>query len=491
MHGRIVRYLSSNGKGAVINASKMLFDFTKETWHDTKVMPAVGLFVEFRAGEKGQISDCRVSKFQEFNEQTLVSERDFWRTDTDEQLATLQSDLRDKIIQDIYKNTDYTKIKTIPLTIKTIDSIKNYFHKEFLAVGFLNDMYLQRDKTLYDYGVVKRFLSKTLDNLLFQDKTIKRDDFVDELSVITRLEASYRDFERYKNINLQNIYDEYFLIPQCHFKALLIAIDACNEQLTYCKRKAASIRSEQSILERRLAAKTRVEETLARQEKLKEESAKLEKTEKYNKALSERLLKIKEQFEKHYFEAFIKTFASMKDRIYKKIKNGLDICITLLDDKIYERILSSVALKKGFFRHEENGQVPTCLCYIEQYLDRLNKDRLNEQDTIMYRYINKLLKKYRKNYMIISSNETMSADMKLQILGISKFHIVKIASKQTQFFSFVREIKFERIYIDRATSWKDPNELISEAKALKTNKDTEYTILESNPLLSSRQFLMD
>ena len=107
MHGKIVRYLNSNGKGVVINASKMLFDFTKEAWHDKKVMPMVGMFVEFRCNDLHQITDCKVSRFQEFGGNTMLTEADFWHHDTDEELITLQSNARDAIVQKIYKSTDY------------------------------------------------------------------------------------------------------------------------------------------------------------------------------------------------------------------------------------------------------------------------------------------------------------------------------------------------------------------------------------------------
>ena len=133
MHGKIVRYLNSNGKGVVINASKMLFDFTKEAWHDKKVMPMVGMFVEFRCNDLHQITDCKVSRFQEFGGNTMLSEADFWHHDTDEELITLQSNARDAIVQKIYKSTDYMKLTNIPLDLKLVDTIKDYFHQEFLT----------------------------------------------------------------------------------------------------------------------------------------------------------------------------------------------------------------------------------------------------------------------------------------------------------------------------------------------------------------------
>jgi len=102
MHGKIVRYLSNNGKGVVINSSKMLFEFTKETWHDKKVIPMVGMYVEFRCDEYQKITSCKASKFQDFKKEYLVTEMDFWKNESDEKLEALQSNKRDYIVQNIY-----------------------------------------------------------------------------------------------------------------------------------------------------------------------------------------------------------------------------------------------------------------------------------------------------------------------------------------------------------------------------------------------------
>lgn len=160
MHGKIVRYLSSNGKGAVINLSRKLFEFTKETWHDKKVIPAVDMFVEFRCNEAGQITDCKASKFQDFSGNSMISESEFWHHETDEQLETLLSNKRDAIVQKIYKETNYQKIKEITLDIKPMESLKRYFYQEFSAIAFLNDLYLPKNKYLYDYTHLKRFSAK-------------------------------------------------------------------------------------------------------------------------------------------------------------------------------------------------------------------------------------------------------------------------------------------------------------------------------------------
>ncbi|WP_299548477.1 hypothetical protein [uncultured Helicobacter sp.] len=480
MHGRIVRYLNSNGKGVVINASKMLFDFNKETWHDKKVMPMVGMYVEFRCNDAHQITDCKVSKFQEFGGNTMISESDFWHHDTDEELFTLQSNARDAIVQKIYKSTDYTKITEIPLTIKLVEAVKSYFHQEFLAISFLNDLPVSNEETLFDYAYLKRFGVKALDNLLFSDKTIAKDDFIGELSVMTRLDSAFMDFSRYNNANLKQIFQDSFLTKQCHYQALVVAVNNAKDSQNLALKRTNALKGDILLFERRIQANLDLEKNTQKLEKAKKELEEMLKSEKYYNGLYMHLTDMKEKFEEYYLKSFSELYQKVYMRIYKKVKSGLDICITILDNKIYHKVINSVAFSKSFFKIPENDRVPNIIYFVEQYMEHLNKDRLNEKDALTYRYVDKLCKANRKHFLIISTNEKRATEIKIKILAQNKFNVVKTAYKNTIYFALVNEICFERIYIDPENIWKSPNELIRETKALKINSNTKFALLPSS-----------
>lgn len=477
MHGRIVRYLNSNGKGVVINASKMLFDFNKKTWHDKKVMPMVGMYVEFRCNEAQQITDCKVSKFQEFGGHTMISEADFWRYDSDEELLALQSNARDAMVQKIYKSTDYTKLKEVPLTIKLVDTIRNYFHQEFLAISFLNDLPLPSNSVIFDYAHLKRFGVKALDHLLFNDKTIAKDDFIEELSVMTRLDSALQDFSRYVNVSVKNIFEEYFLRNQCHYQALLTALTNTKDSQNLSLKRIHSFKSDILLLERKIQAN--LLNNTQKLQKIKAELENMQKAEIYYGKLFVHLNTIKERFEEHYFKLFSELYQKVYARIYKKVKSGLDICMTILDDKIYYKTINSIAFSKNFFKANENTEVPNVLYFAEQYIGHLNKDHLNPRDAQMYRYIDKIYKNYRKHFLIVTTNEKRATELKIKILSQNKFNVVKIASKNTIFFTLINEIHFERIYIDQDNTWKPPGVLIEEAKAHRKNANSRYALLPS------------
>lgn len=478
MHGKIVRYLNSNGKGVVINASKMLFEFTKDAWHDKRVIPMVGMYVEFRCNEAHQITDCKLSKFQEFGGATMVSETQFWRCETDDELLRIQSDARDEIVKKIYKGTDYTKISNIPLNLKVVDSIKKHFHQEFLAISFLNDLPLIKNQIFYDYTFLKRFSAKALDHLLFNDKTIRKDDFIEELSVMTRLESALQDFERFSNVNVKHIFEQAFLLEQCHYQALQVAITNAKDSQSLAQKRVSALRSDCLLFERRIEARLDIPNNTAKLEKARTELKKMQENENFYNRLYAYLSQLSRKFEEYYFKAFEEIFSKVHLRIHKKVKSGLDVCVAIIDEKIYRKSLNSVAFSKNFFKNPLNDRAPNIFYFIEQYLEHLNKERLNEKDVLLYKYSLKLKKSLRKNYLIVSSDEKRATEMKLEILAQNKFNVIKTAYKNTIYFSLVNEICFDKIYIDPSHIWKTPAEIIEEGKLLKLNANSTYVILE-------------
>ena len=51
MHGKIVMYMESTGRGTVMNLAKVFYDFNRLSWQHKRSMPSVGVYVEFTADE--------------------------------------------------------------------------------------------------------------------------------------------------------------------------------------------------------------------------------------------------------------------------------------------------------------------------------------------------------------------------------------------------------------------------------------------------------
>lgn len=477
MHGKIVRYLSSNGKGVVINSSKMLFEFTKETWHDKKVIPMVGMYVEFRCDEYQKITSCKASKFQDFKKEYLVTEMDFWKNESDEKLEALQSNKRDYIVQNIYKTTQYDNLQNIPLTLEVVQIIERYFYQEILAITFLNNISLPKEPVLYDYVHFKRFGQKALDSLLYNDKTISKDEFIDELNVIARLESAYNDFEHYSHLNIKNIFEKHFLAQQCHFQALLIAIDKAKNSQNYYLRRIEFLRGQILLLDKRIQNKNEVEKSLAKKERFQEELKSLLQDSTKAATRYSKLEILRRDFEEKYYKIFEVLFWQFYQRIHKRVKEGLDVCITHLDDKIFLKSLHSLAYQKNYFKSLQNDRAPTILYYMEQYLEHLNKERLNEADSLLYCHVEKIKKEHCKYFLIVTSDEKEALWLKLKLLLQSKFYSVKVAYKQIVYFHLLREYQFEKIYIDGQNLWKDIKGIIEDVKSLKNNAKTPLVLI--------------
>lgn len=476
MHGRIVQYSNSNGRGVVINNSKMIFEFTKEAWHDKKVIPMEDMFVEFRCNEINQITDCKASKFQEFGgEGIFIGESDFWHSRTDEELETTQSNKRDLAIQEIYRKINYDAIKMVPLTISVDSVIKRYFQQHFLAVSFLDDLHIAQQKILLEFIHTKRFTMKALDNLLFKDNTIKKDDFIEELGIILRLENFLMDIDH--KVDVENLFLEYFIKNQLHYQALNFALENGKDTLKIVQRRMQTYNAKLVAIVRKLELLTKKpQEMLEEREKMEKELKKLIKQQGIVSQRISRLSGIKAEFYKRYYQSFEKSFQKIHTMLYKKIKNGLDICITLLDDKIYHKSLQSQAMKNCYFRYLENQLAPISINFMEQYLDKLNKERLSESDKHLYLYYQKLKEMAKKFFLVISTDEKTALDMSMKILGEGKFHCVQIAYKEIILSSMMRDFVFDTIHIDKKSLWTTLQELIAEIKSFKSGKNVEIVV---------------
>ncbi|MCH5336912.1 MAG: hypothetical protein J1D99_05805, partial [Campylobacter sp.] len=131
MHGKIAIYMDSTGRGTVVNVSNMFFDFNLHSWNDKRNMPCTGMLVEFRCDGKNATT-IYPSRFQEFKEGDFITEKDFFKTASDDELEDLQQTRRGNYITELFRSTDYDTIKTIPLSFTIPQAIQQYFSAEIL-----------------------------------------------------------------------------------------------------------------------------------------------------------------------------------------------------------------------------------------------------------------------------------------------------------------------------------------------------------------------
>ncbi|TXE82978.1 hypothetical protein FPD46_03765 [Campylobacter peloridis] len=479
MHGKIMVYVDGTGRGTVINLAKTFFEFNKHAWHDKRSMPTVGMFVEFRSDGK-HITDLRPSKFQEFGENDFIKERDFWKTDSDDELEDLRLTRRDAYVQELYRETNYDELEKITLNVTIPQAIQRYFYNETLSINAVKDINTEEVPYIIDFFALKRFLYKALDTLLFSDNTINQADFSAMKNIIVHLEMAHKDMkDKQKHINMERIYDEVFLSHQCHYQALLASLDNRKNRKLALERQmstlASDIKAKQARVESESGKKRQELEELIAEKKHKLVELKNE-LDYFSKSI-EKLELIKKSFYDKNLTIFTNSFNLAREKLFEKIKQGLNICATKLDLEIWKKSLKSTSIKNSYFKNATEISFCT-LSFAELYLNRLNKHALNPNDQLLLSYIKKVKKECEKNFLVVTSNFDLYVNMKIQIFSTNPYYVVKHAPKKVNYQGLMKNTDFDVVYVDEKTIWAPVADVILEGKYfLKKDSKTKFKIL--------------
>ena len=483
MHGKIAIYMDSTGRGTVTNSSNTFFDFNRQIWNDKKSMPSVGMLVEFRtltsdkkddeANKSKTIVGIRPSKFQEFKDGDFISERDFWHTSSDDELEDLQSSRRSAYITELYRSTDFDTIEKIPLSFTIPQAIQKYFAHEILSVEALQTN-IQDEKEIpciLDYLIVKRFLFKAYDTLIFMDNSIDQTQFNALKSIMMHLENSYKQMVCDKNPNVTKVFNDTFLSLQCHYQALIATIDTRKNRLSSLETQIKNLQSEINIKANAINADTI--KMQAKQEKLD----KFKKEANYYKTSLKKLEAIAEDFYKKNYSIFENAFKLSREKLFKKIITGLNLCATIMDMKIWRSSLRSSGVKNSYFSlsHIENSFCS--LSFAEHYLSRLNKAALNPFDQRLLSYMEKIHKEQSKKFLVVTNDLELLCKVKIECYTLNPYNIVKYAPKKVNYQSLMRDNTFSIVYIDEKNLWESTADVILQGKHFDKTGKTKFKLV--------------
>lgn len=476
MHGRISRYSMATGSGVITNYSKKIFELRKEHWHDRKLLPAAGVYVEFRVNESDIIVDAHSSAYQVFGPDSLIKEIDFWKTDTDEELRTKEADLRNQIAENIFKQTNYLEMKSIEVTISTEDCLNEYFTPESNAIKLsLEDTEEIPPEKQLNYLIVRRFLSKAMDYLVYCDKNISPDVFANDLQKVNNLEYSYKALVQSSNLKPETIYTEVFLDKQLHYKGAIKAILGIKEKVIQLRNKAKFCMNEVRKLRNQMETNKKDATLPQKLETQKNIMAKAEEEIKILVECQTRLESITKAFRENHLNMFNETYRKMHDELLDKTREALNIVATALDNKMWKTGMASTSVHNNFFKHDINN--PYCtMTFYAQYLKRLDKNKLADNEKTGYNYFQKYKKQHEKLFLIYTTNQKLEMYLKLQIMSASKEYSVVIAKTDGEFLSNINSQSFELGYIDPFIRG-NPKQLVEDAKTSKHNKNTRFVII--------------
>ena len=468
-------YIDATGRGTVMDLRKTFFDFNAQSWHDKKSIPSVGIFVEFSADATNRITSIKPSKFQEFKDGDFISENDFWRTESDQELDNVAQAKRAEYVTQIYRTTDFNTLDHIPLATTIPQAVNRYFKNEIAAVDSLKnsmDTLEKKPPFLLNYFIFKKFLIKALDTLIYMDSSINQSEFSDIKSTTTRLEASYTDMrDRQKNINIERIFNEMFLSEQVYFQALATAIDSQKNRMKTAQYQVRSARMEINFEQQK--PRPDKEKIAARQEKMTRLG---EEIVQFNQNI-ERLEKAKVDFHKHHLEAFERAFKLTRERLFRRMGESLDVCATLMDVKIFNTALRSSSVRNSYFDKENNDNAFCALSFAELYLSRLDKYQLNDTDQKLNSYVQNVIKQHRKRFLIVSADSELITDLKIKIFEMGEYYLVKTAMKETNYQQLMRDVSFDLVYIDQNTAWENPADIIFKGKRLDRYERAKFKVI--------------
>lgn len=475
MHGKIMVYIDSTGRGTVMDLKKNFFDFNKQSWHYKKSIPSVGVYVEFTADSTNRITSLKPSKYQEFKEGDFFTEGDFWRTESDFELENVEQAKRAEYVTQLYRTTDFNTLDHIPLSITIPQAIQAYFKDELVAVDNLKsnmDTLEKKPPLVLNYFILKKFLNKAIDTLLYMDSSINQNQFTSILSTTMRLEASYNDIkDKQKKININRIFNESFLPVQCYYQALLIAIEARKNRLKNAQFQLRSARMEINFeTQKPKPDKERIEVRKEKIVKLTEEMSEIQK-------IIEKLEKLRDDFLKNNFKGFEQGFKLARERLFQRIIEGLDLCATITDAKIWALSLNSAGVRNSYFAKDNNCNSFCTLTFAELYLSRLDKYLLSESDQKLYSYVQNVIKQHRKKFLIISTDTELITDLKTKFFELSPYNLVKFAMKEANFQQLMRDESFDMVYVDENSAWENVADIILKGKQLDRYDKAKFKVL--------------
>lgn len=474
MHGRIVQYSHATGIGIIINIHKKLFDFKLLNWHDKTRIPETNLLVEFRVDdESNNVIYVKSSKYQEFDKDSIIKERDFWKTATDEELEKLEQNVFEELIAKTCKDTDYAILSSIKTSISIEKFIEYHFESETKIIKYA--LKLPTDGyELLDYRIVARFLTRTLDSLVYIEKRITKDTFSSYLQLYSKLQYFITPFYKAQQDSAK-VFSEVFLSQQLYYVSAKRKLTTIKEDLLKANNRMRMLKSQIYHTELKLP-QDKNNEIKDRLAKLRGQYEEVSQNVTHLNKLKEKIEAMLESFIKTYEKDFEAKFSKVRERIFEGIKNALNSTITSLDNKMWQFGMASDPIKNHYFKLQSNYSF-CILAFIQQYIKTLDINKLSDNDRLLNIYITRYKDRNTKKVLIVSSSDMLKNNLKIKLLSIYKDFFVTSIDKKMEYEIVIRNQKFDFIIIDTGIN-NAPLELISFGKESKYNKNAKFILYQ-------------
>ena len=478
MHGRIVQYSHTTGIGIIINHHRKLFDFKLSKWQDKTRIPEIDLLVDFKLDEDtSNITFVVSSKYQNFTKDSIIKEKDFWNTNTDEELERLEQGVFEDLVAKTVKETDYMAMSDIKPSISVENFMEYHFDNENSIINYALKL-PTGGYELLDYRIITKFLMRTLDSLLYTEKRYTRDTFSAYLEIYSKLQYFVTPFYL-STQDTKKVYEEMFLSQQLYFIAAKRKLIDTKDDLLRVDNRLRMTKSSISNNEQRLSGSQNKQQAEVRERlaKLQAQNKELIESKAHLTKLKEKLEKLISEFSTRYESGFAIRFDDAKEKIFKQIKTALNTTITSLDNKMWQLGMQSDPIKSHYFRLNTNYSF-CIMAFILQYLKTLDTGKLNDANRLLYSYVARYRERNTKSILIVSANDKINHKLRINLLTLYKDFLITSISKKMEYEITIGNQKFDYVIIDNELEGANPIEMVLFGKSKKTNKDTKFIIYQ-------------
>lgn len=478
MHGKITYFSSQNGLGTITNKHKRVFELKKKNWHDPKTIPSSGMYVVFRYDEREGVTDCKASYCQSFENNLFLKESDFWDSEDDEMLKDIEERRQEELVLLEMGKIDLKKLKIIKPNRSLTNCLQNYFQVQIDAINKNSpkDEEKKNEVKRLDYFLIKRFIDKALNQLLYFDKRITMDDFAKIRQKLVELEYLYTSFSKQPPIDDAILLDEVFLKYQVTYLAIAKKLQGAKEELLVVENRIKSIESEITALQGKIAqAKEGRDELVQKLNKRKSDEQDNIRRADLIRGVVTKVEKFCNNFLDFHKQEIPKIYNETKGKIKDELRYIIDRLAYDLDYMIWKRAMSSDSIEGTFYKQDIDGSFCS-MTFLRYYLKRLDKTKMQQHDKILYGMMQNFEKNQARRFAIVTEHFSVAKKLKLYTLGANKDYCVTIVNRPVEFLTLARSSSYDVVLVDKDSKGINPVELIVKCKKTSLNPAIKFIL---------------
>lgn len=440
-YGKILFYNESTGDGIIVTQDIKKIPFTVSNWNDFDNLPQMGLNVEFKIDNE----------------------------------AAVEIAFYDKSIEPEKLAVNAEEIPSIIHTEKvtTQGVINDYFGSVY--ENLISYRHFNSTEYTIDFGILRRFLLTTYNNLIEMDRDLKQSDLTDIYKKLLSLSEIYDAFKQ-KTKYVKRAFRELFLNRHHEYtganQKLEVNIDLIGKYDIVINMADTAIKKLDHVLKH---TPSDSQNYTVIQKKLKSARAKSIDAIHHKRELEEeniQLIKFLEMIVHENEENFRALFVDQAKIYDDKIVVLLNKVAYVFDTMLWQKARKSKQVREYFKRSDIKGQL-TSLTYLQYYLQSLNSEKLSKEHQELFDILPYLQSLQTRTIVYLSTTVDNVMRMKYAVSSVGKgTDLESTLNYETALASIIKKVP-NFIFIDKDADFKKLIKILSELDIL----DETYIVL--------------